>query len=128
MMKHLYLIFVLLLIANGCASTDFCSSSNLSKIHTALGHVKDAPDDEYFEDPCVGCDDITLVGLSLDQIQSCLGTPIEPNVNDEHSIIYMFYKFEKPPEGYFPVGGGPELHLQFGPDNICTSAKWVYTQ
>jgi hypothetical protein len=81
--------------------------------------------------------DITvLVGLTRSQIRASLGKPyvcdypkLAPNevmvAPCEHNgdWVYSFYRL---PPTYF--GGGPELLLSFGSDDVCTAAKWVWTQ
>jgi hypothetical protein len=127
-MRRMFLLFLILgmlFISTGCASTDLCSTNNLRKIHIALDLVRNAPHDKDFEADLMCCSASALVGLSFAQIESCLGTP---GHLDDH-FYYVFYKFAEPDgEGWFTLGGGPELWLQFDQDNICISARFVETQ
>jgi hypothetical protein len=131
-MKRMLFIFpaCFLLILLGCASGDFSAESKLQNLRSSLELVKNAPVDKPFAITDTPRQDVSfLVGQSRSQIKSSLGTPnvcgtVMP-APCEHQGDW-FYSFYKLPTGW--LGGGPELFLTFGKDDICSSAKWVFTQ
>jgi len=127
-MKRILLLLIAasLLICLGCRTRDSRPADPLRNLRASLELVKKAPADKPFTAPCP--DVSALPGLNREQIKAGLGTPhlCGPDwapFAHEGDWYYSFYKLPKT-----WVGGGPELVLQFGRDDICTSAKWVGTQ
>ena len=136
-MRRLVLPLVLALALSGCQTqkTELPTSANqtLRALRAALDAVR--PSSHPSRPPSI--DVSPLVGLTRSQIRSSLGTPHvcnypkPPAPNEvmgapcEHNGDW-FYSFYELPRGW--IGGGPELLLSFGADEVCTTAKWMMTQ
>jgi hypothetical protein len=110
------------------------AAETLKDLRASLDRVSSAPADKPFRESPQNAS--ALVGLSRAEIRDHLGEPhvcdypkLAPNemmvAPCEHNGEW-FYSFYKLPDNM--LGGGPELLLHFGNDDLCTSAKWVFTQ
>lgn len=110
-------------ISKGISAVQEKTLANLRK---SLDLVKSAGDEKLFEAPTY--DPSRLIGLSRTQISSVLGPPktCDSMAGPCEGRDDWFYSFYKLPRN--SLGGGPELLLQFGLDDLCTSARWMRTQ
>ena len=127
-MKRMLLLLAAasLLTCLGCRTENSRPADTLRNLRASLDLVKKAPADKPFTAPCPAVS--ALPGLSREQIKAALGTPhlCGPDWAPFAHEGDWFYSLYKLPNTM--VGGGPELVLQFGRGDICTSATWVNTQ
>jgi hypothetical protein len=133
MKKFIVLLTVLLIIPVVGYSQAVMSKSptsakqTLAKLRASLDLVKKADNNKPFTAPTY--DASSLIGLSRSQISSALGAPntcvsiMPAPCQDKSDWFYSFYKL---PKNY--RGGGPELLLKFGKNDVCKSATWTFTQ
>jgi hypothetical protein len=102
------------------------STQGLMKLRASLDTVRSTPRNRHFDVAAV--DASPLVGFTRTRIELALGTPnkCDPLMAPCRSTNDWFYSFYSLPDTW--VGGGPELLLHFGPDNVCTSVAWWHTQ
>ncbi|MCX5842251.1 MAG: hypothetical protein NT022_00615 [Deltaproteobacteria bacterium] len=133
-MKKIILLLTILLIIPAVGYSQAVMSKTppsakqaLAKLRASLDLVKNADDDKPFTAPTYKAS--SLIGLSRSQISSALGEPntcvsiMAAPCQDKSDLFYSFYKL---PKNY--RGGGPELLLKFGKNDVCKSATWAFTQ